>query len=73
MRTKTLIIIILLGFHHSIAQNEKVDYSNPALIMGSSWGNVFHRFYIDGDYEEMLTLTSAYPIDRYGRVLTIKH
>ena len=45
---------------------QTIDYSYPPLIAGSSWGNIFQRYYLQGDYETMMKLTSQESINQYG-------
>ncbi len=59
---KVLVIIILL--FQSSAQ--KIDYSYPPLIAGSSWGNIFQQFYKMGDYDSMIKLTSQTSLNKFG-------
>ena len=73
MKTKIALILLLISFQRSIAQIEKADYSYPPLIMGSSWGNIFQRFFKLGDFETMLKFTSDLSLNKYGRNAVLKY
>lgn len=42
-------------------------YANPAMIYGSSFGNIFQSFYRNNKYDLMISFTSYESIKRYGR------
>ncbi len=67
MKTKFSLILVFTSFYFAHGQNEKVDFSNPALINGSSWGAVFQRFYKNGDFDSMMKLTSDESLRKFGR------
>src|SRR5688572_7113170 len=49
------------------AQEIKCDYSFPALVCGSTWGEIFQRNFKNGDFYSMLNFTSPESIKKYGR------
>lgn len=44
-----------------------VDYSNPAIIAGSDFGNFFKALYAQGNFDEMLKFTSKSSFDVHGK------
>ncbi len=45
----------------------KIDYSNPVLIAGTSFGEYLQTLYKVGQFNEMLKFTSAESIKKYGK------
>jgi hypothetical protein len=66
MKNNILITVFIAGSLVCMGQNQ-IDWSYPPLIAGSSWGNVFQRYFINGDYTTMLKLTSEESINKYGK------
>ena len=46
--------------------DSNIDWSNPAFIAGSNLPELFQRYYLMGDYNSMLELTSNKSRERYG-------
>jgi hypothetical protein len=68
--TKILLLITALRFElmDCKAQEIKCDYSYPAMVCGSTWGEIFQRLYKNGDFQSMLNLTSPESIKKYGQL-----
>lgn len=68
-------IIILLVFSYTsvFGQSEKIDYSYPPLIAGSSWGNIFQQYFKQGNYDALLKLTSDESIHKFGKDKILKY
>lgn len=47
--------------------SQKSPYSNPALIYGSDFGNMFKIFYAQGNFDYMLKFTSSKSIKKHGK------
>lgn len=45
----------------------QVDYSNPAIIAGTDFGNFFKILYAQGNFDEMLKFTSQSTFDIHGK------
>jgi len=44
-----------------------LDFSNPAVFMGTDFGNFIRALYGIGDFEQMLQFTSSATIERFGK------
>src|SRR6188768_2695702 len=66
-RNLLLITVLQLILMDCKAQEVKCDYSFPALVCGSTWGQIFQRNFKNGDFYSMLKLTSPESIKKYGR------
>jgi len=65
MKKVILILIATLGLAlGSFAQ--KGDFSNPALIYGSDFGNYFKVLYTQGKFKDMVKFTSVESIKKHG-------
>jgi len=51
----------------------EIDFSNPAIIYGSDFGNFFQTLYIHNKYETMLSFTSSESIDNFGKDNVLKY
>lgn len=63
------LMIISSGVFYSIntnAQSVAGVWSNPVLIAGSSFGNLFQEYYLIGNYDMLLKLTAAESRKLYG-------
>ena len=50
------------------SKGKKIDFSNPALLsLGTDIGTAFKAFYLTGQIEKMMQLTSSKTIDSIGR------
>lgn len=47
--------------------SQRGPFSNPAMIYGSDFGNMFKIFYAQGNYDYMLKFTSAKSIKKHGK------
>jgi len=63
---KNLILTLLLLASLS-SFSQKGPFSNPAMIYGSDFGNMFKIFYAQGNYDYMLKFTSAKSIKKHGK------
>lgn len=61
-----LTILFLLFGWNSVNAQDKIDYSNPALIMGTSFGKFFNTLYKIGDFNKMLNFTSTQSRNKYN-------
>lgn len=67
-------ILLLFSLLLSITANSQsvydtdIDWSNPSFIAGSNLPEIFQRFYINGDYQSMLKLTSSESRKRFGDI-----
>lgn len=61
IKTKIILptIVLVLFGRASILAQDKIDYSNPALIMGTSFGKFFSTLYKIGDFNKMLSFTAT--------------
>lgn len=60
-----LILVIILSI--SIVHGQDIKIKNPALISGSTFGNIFQQYYKLGDYNSLLKLTSDSSIKKFGK------
>jgi hypothetical protein len=67
------IICLVFQTQKLLAQETSVDFSNPVLISGSSFGNVFQQFYKIGDYESLIKLTSQSSLHKFGKDIIQKY
>jgi hypothetical protein len=44
-----------------------LDFSNPAVFLGTDFGNFIRSLYGIGDFEQMLQFTSSETIERFGK------
>jgi hypothetical protein len=48
-------------------------YSNPTMILGSSFGNYFQSLYRLNDYKKMMDFTSEISIKKFGKALILRY
>ena len=66
---KTILLLLIfckLECQLCLAQENKINFSNPALIAGSSILNVFQQFYMRQQFDEMIKLTSEISLKQFG-------
>lgn len=68
----TLLIATTIPYK-GFSQELPRDWSNPVLILGSSFGKVFQGYYKIGDYEKLLQLTSKQTRKQYSDSIIIKY
>lgn len=50
-----------------VIKEEKLDFSNPSVFMGSDFGNFFRVLYAQGKFDEMVKFTSKSSLDKFGK------
>lgn len=58
---------------NSNAQVAVVDWSNPAMIGGSTFSNLFQSYYLIGNYDMLLKLTASESRQLYGDKEILKY
>jgi len=66
-------MILSLNIYVCKAQTSGGHWSNPLLIYGSSFGNVFQQLYLTQDYKMMLNLTATESRIAHGDSVIIKY
>ena len=67
MKINIVLFLLFFPFCSGQSQEEKINFAYPPLVMGSSWGNIFQRYFKLGDFETMIKLTSNESLNKYGR------
>lgn len=57
----------LVTFEDKVGVEEKLDFSNPTVFMGSDFGNFFKILYAQGKFDEMIKFTSKASINKFGK------
>lgn len=57
----------LVTIKDKVDVEEKLDFSNPTVFMGSDFGNFFKILYAQGKFDEMVKFTSKSSIDKLGK------
>ncbi len=47
--------------------SQKLDFSNPAVFIGTDFGNFIRALYGIGDFDQMIAFTSSSAIKRFGK------
>lgn len=53
-----ILLVVIVPYRISLSQEPKTDLSNPAIFLGSSFGEFFQMLHKTGEYEQMLIYTS---------------
>ena len=57
----------LVVIEDEVTKEEKLDFSNPSVFMGSDFGNFFKILYAQGKFDEMIKFTSKTSLDKFGK------
>lgn len=57
----------LVTLEDEVGAEEKLDFSNPTVFMGSDFGNFFKILYAQGKFDEMIKFTSKASINKFGK------